>query len=193
MRKIIATLSILASSALALTGAGASPVVVIEPVVADGDMPFCSAGDKLPAADGCTQPEAEFAAGRWARRHTHVGIPWVGEVAPVHGWGVPPGVFTVEVPEGASDARLEAVVEFGWDQSVPGGAGNDVELHLWADETRLDLIASTVGQEGNVPFTSSHTLTVDLAPGLYYLQEDVAFGEHTWWLTNATLTYTLAG
>lgn len=186
----LALCGLAAALAMTMAPATASPVVVSVPVVADGDLAFCSAGDKLPDADGCTKAEAEFAAGRWARRHTHVGIPWVQETPPVHGWGVPAGVFTVVVPEGATGASLDAGVDFGWDQSVPGGAANDVELHLWADAARTELVTTTVG---SVPFESPHGFEVALEPGTYYLQEDIFFGEHTWWLTNATLTYTTAG
>ena len=179
--------------ALAMLTADASPVVVSEVIAADGELAFCSAGVQLPDTDGCTQPEAEFEPGRWARRHTHAGIPWLQEIPPVHGWGVPPGVFEVVVPDGATDATLIASVSFGWDQSVPGGAGNDVELHVWGDEMRTQLLATTVGSGMNTPLVSPHSVSVNLQPGTYYLQEDVAFGEHTWWLTNATLTYMLEG
>ena len=183
-----------AGALLALTPAVASPVSVAEIVVADGDLPFCSAGVQLPDTDGCTQPEADYAVGRWARRHTHAGIPWVQETPPVHGWGIPAGVYEIAVPEGATDATLIASVSFGWDQSVPGGAGNDVELHVWADEARTELVATTFGAGMNTLLVSPHAVSVVLEPGAtYYLQEDVAFGEHTWWLTNAFLTYELEG
>jgi len=194
MVKLIASSLAALSLVAGAVSARADTTTITLSVVADGDLAWCSAGDKLPDTDGCATSEAEYATGRWARRHTHAGIPYVQEIPPVHGWGVPASVFPIAVPADALGATLHAEVAFGWDESVPGGGGNDVELHLWADEARTDLVATTLGTGDNMLLGSPHTLSVELTPGeTYYLQEDVFAGEHNWWLSNAHVELVVEG
>lgn len=133
-----------------------------------------------------------------ALRHWHVGVPFAPAMLEVAGgfgcgpheaWA--PQTWTVTVDEG-HEATVTGEVSYLWDQNVPGGGFNDVQIHI-TDEQGLP-VYSTFEQDGPNPVDpvspaiESHTVDTTLDPGTYTIHEDIFSGEHTTWLTQLTVT-----
>lgn len=142
--------------------------------------------------------------GATALRHWHVGVPFAGaEAEPLGGYGCSddpadygPQTWTVTV-DALHVGHLDLTITYTWDQQVPGGGDNDVQVHV--QDADGAVVASTFVDEGPKPVVPSvlpvrsHTLDVTLYPGTYTITEDVFSGEHTAWLTELTVSQEAAG
>lgn len=152
--------------------------------VDDGSFFYDSDGDCVGDTDDHTQGQA--------LRHWHVGVPLVpAQAEPAGGFGCgedwEPQTWQVTVSDGHV-ARVSGEVTYIWDQNVPGGGFNDVQIHI--RDARGALVYSTLEEEGvqpvdpTSPAPLTHTVDTTLEPGTYTIEEDIFSGEHTTWLTN---------
>ena len=182
MRKFSITLIVLLVAALGPVPGGAAATTLVH--VDNGDFFYDLDDDCIGDTDD--------PAGAEALRHWHVGLPFLGaeaEVAAGFGCLGGPASWEIEVQDGWT-ATVEGSIRFTWDQNVPGGGLNDMQLHIF--DGAGDLVESTVF-DGNpalqVPGEIfERTFSFTLAPGDYSIVEDVFFGEHTAWLTTMTVT-----
>lgn len=129
-----------------------------------------------------------------ALRHWHVGLPLApaaAEVAGGYGCLGGPTSWTVTVDDG-HEATVTGEVRYTWDEDVPGGGFNDVQIHV--EDEQGALAYSTLEDDGPQPVNPlapaihSHEVDATLGPGTYTIEEDVFSGEHTAWLTTLTVT-----
>lgn len=157
--------------------------------VDDGEFFYDSKPD-----DGVCEGDTNDHTQGQALRHWHVGIPFAPAAAEfAGGFGClgGPQTFEFTVSDG-HEALVDGEVRYLWDQNVPGGCCNDVQIHIY-DENGL-LVYSTFEEDGPKPVDPldpqirSHEVNTTLGSGTYTIQEDVFSGEHTAWLTQLTVT-----